>query len=110
MARSTLTIILGVLLTVAIAAFLWNGLYAGIVFLRAGDKSVFVQLLGEDLLASVRHAWPRRLQSDTLVNAGVAAAFALLGAGVLPPVAIPRRDSPLGGASLIQSTEGRGPG
>src|SRR5215207_9907678 len=105
MARSTLTIILGVLLTVAVAAFLWNGLYAGVVFLRAGDKSVFAQLLSEDLLASVRHAWPRRLQSDTLVNAGLAAALALLGAGVLAGIAMRRRASPLGDASFMQPTE-----
>src|SRR3954452_19854717 len=105
MGRPTLTIILGVLLTLVIAAFLWNGIYAATALLRAGDKSVFLQLVNEDLLASARHAWAGRFQTTTQVNAGVAAALALLGAGVLAGMAMRRRASPLGDAAFMRAAE-----
>src|SRR3954454_22388980 len=105
MRRLDLKIVLGVVLALMIAAFLWNGIYAATVFLRAGDKSVFIQLVGEDLLASARHAWPRRFQPDTLVNAGAAGALALRGAGLIVGVALRRRSSPLGHASFMRSAE-----
>ena len=105
MGRPTLTIILGVLLTLVIAAFLWNGIYAATALLRAGDKSVFVQLVNEDLLASARHAWAGHFQTTTQVNAGVAAALALLGAGVLAGIAMRRRASPLGDAAFMRADE-----
>jgi type IV secretory pathway TraG/TraD family ATPase VirD4 len=99
--------ILGALLAVVVALFAWTLLYATIAHLRSGDTSVVRALLTDDLFASFSHAWARRWQREAQLNALMAAAGALLVAGVLTVVALQRRASPLGDASFMTAPEAR---